>query len=116
MLADRPPCSNMVDIFEITQPGPGMTGRAAPAPYPLAGQQARLARYRSLLSKFSVENDDDVLIEATWAEAHSEGGTKEGQQVHGQCDQNASPPVVKLEAHEPLVGNFADAARAAART
>lgn len=90
----------MVDIFEIAPIENPQ--RAAPTAYALAGQEARLMRYRSLLSKLG--SDDDTATNGTkldWIAA--EDDTMELQR---------SMPPIKAESEEALVGNFAEAAAA----
>lgn len=93
-------CSNMVDIFEIAPQGG--VARITPAAYAPSGQDARLARYQTLLSKLSV---DDLAADARIDWTLQEEDTVEMQR---------SVPPVKAEVGEPLVGNFADAAAAVA--
>ncbi len=91
----------MVDIFEITPQD--SAARAAPTPYAIAGQDARLARYQSLLSKLAVSEELSDDPRADWS-----------PQDDDTIEMQRNVPPIKAEAGEPLVGNFADAARAVA--
>jgi len=93
---------NMVDIFEIAQPGGAPW--AGPSSYAVAGQEARLARYQNLVSK--LEASEELMADARfdWA----------SQDDDDTIEMQRSVPPVKAGAGEPLVGNFADAARAVA--
>jgi len=92
---------NMVDIFEI-DPQDSVT-RAGPAPYALVGQEARVVRYQNLLSKLAANDELVSDVRVDWA-----------PQDEDTIEMQHSIPPVKAEAGEPLLGNFADAARAVA--
>jgi len=91
----------MVDIFEIVPQD--NVSRAGPTPFAVAAQDAGQARYQTLLSKLAA--NDELMADATIDWASQDDGTIEMQQ---------STAVVKIESDEPLVGNFADAAKAVA--
>lgn len=91
---------NMVDIFEIAPIENPQ--RTAPTAYALAGQEARLMRYHSLLSKLGSE--DDTAVNGTKLDwIADEDDTMELQR---------SMPPIKAESEDALVGNFAEAAAA----
>jgi len=91
----------MVDVFEIapSEAAPRMT----PASYALAGQEARVARYQNLLSKLAVTEALDPEVRVDWI-----------PRVDDTIEMQQGVPTVKAEAGAPLVGNFTDAATAAA--
>jgi len=89
----------MVDIYDIVPQD--KTVQPAPAPYAYAGQEARMARYQTLLSKLS-SHDDLAPV------AHVDWGVPEDDTIEMQ--HNSLP--IKPEGGEALVGNFADAAAA----
>ncbi len=91
----------MVDIFEIAPQDSAQ--RVVPAPYALAGQEARHARYQHLLSKLAA--NDELMADAVVDWTPHEDDTIEMQ---------GGVPPIKAEAGEPLVGYFADAMRAPA--
>ncbi|KAK3380878.1 hypothetical protein B0H63DRAFT_523617 [Podospora didyma] len=93
--------TNMVDIYDIV-PQENKVVQPAPAPYAYAGQDARMARYQTLLSKLSSHGD------LTTAVARVDWGIPEDDTIEMQ----QSPLPIKLEGGEALVGNFADAADA----
>ncbi|KAK3693221.1 late endosomal/lysosomal adaptor and MAPK and MTOR activator-domain-containing protein [Podospora appendiculata] len=90
---------NMVDIYDIVPQD--KAAQAAPAPYAHAGQEARMARYQTLLSKLSSHEDLASVARVDW-------GTPEDDTIEMQ--HSAAP--IKPEGGEALVGNFADAAAA----
>ncbi len=96
-LADRA-CSNIVDIFEIA-PHENIP-RAAPPSYAVAGQEARVARYQSLLSKLAATDElgSDAVVDWT---PHDDD----------TIEMQGGIPTINVAAGEPLVGYFADAAR-----
>lgn len=98
---------NMVDIFEIA-PSENTARVPVSAQYALAGQDARIARYQILLSKLSLE-DDDNNIDAGETGSKTEWALQDDD--HIEIQRGTIPPV-KSEAGPPLVGNFADAAKA----
>ncbi|KAK3940451.1 late endosomal/lysosomal adaptor and MAPK and MTOR activator-domain-containing protein [Diplogelasinospora grovesii] len=104
---------NMVDIYDIVPQDKAVVqpaqAAAAPAPFTYAAQEARMARYQTLLSKLS-SHDEDYLL--TTSVARVDWGVPEDDNIEMQKSVLAAP-VVKLEGGEgPLVGNFADAAAA----
>jgi len=99
--ADDGARSNMVDVFEIAPSEAAPL--TAPASYALAGQEARAARYQNLLSKLAVTEELGPDARVDWAPRPDD--TIEMQQ---------GVPTVNAQAGEPLVGNFTDAATAAA--
>ena len=91
----------MVDVFEIapSEDAP----RTTPVPYALAGQEARVARYQNLLSKLAVTEELGPEVRVDWA-----------PRADDTIEMQQNVPAVKAKVGEPLVGNFADAATAAA--
>ena len=89
----------MVDIYEIAPQD--KTLQPAPATYAYAGQEARLARYQSLLSKMSSQDEVTAVAQIDW-------GVPEDDSIEMQ--RGVAP--VKVEGGEALVGNFTDAAAA----
>jgi len=91
----------MVDIYDIVPQDKVV--QVAPAPYAYAGQDERMARYKTLLSKLSSHDDLASVARVDW-------GVPEDDTIEMQ--QNAAPALVKPESGEALVGNFTDAAAA----
>ncbi|KAK0710103.1 late endosomal/lysosomal adaptor and MAPK and MTOR activator-domain-containing protein [Lasiosphaeria miniovina] len=90
---------NMVDIYDIMPQDKVV--QPAPAPYSYAGQEARMARYQTLLSKLSSHDGLSSVARVDW-------GLPEDDNIEMQ----QSPLPIKLDECEALVGNFADAAAA----
>lgn len=96
---------NMVDIFEVAPQGDGRR-RSTPAPFAYAGQEARIMRYKNLLSKLGANNAGEDVdpadgVQVDWL-------TEEQDLIEMQ--RNA--PNTKTDDDKPLVGTFADAAAA----
>lgn len=91
--------NNLVDIFEIT---PQETQDAHPTV--LSGQDSRLMRYQTILSRLSADDDISPAALQGHVDWSSDDDTLELQ---------GKPPSVKEGKGEPLVGTFADAAAAA---
>ncbi|KAI0437582.1 late endosomal/lysosomal adaptor and MAPK and MTOR activator-domain-containing protein [Xylaria telfairii] len=96
------PPSNLVDVFEIT---PQESQRTPPALFP--GQDARLARYQSILSKLSA---DDGAAAADSAQGAVAWLVSEEDNADG-VEHNIT---IKEGSAGPLVGTFADAVAAVA--
>lgn len=95
----------MVDIYEIAPQDKDLHTAAPAAHYAYAGQEARLARYHSLLTKLSSHDD----LTAAALAGRVEWDIPEEDTIEMQ--KNAV--LVKIEAgSEPLVGTFAEAATA----
>ncbi|KXX83062.1 hypothetical protein MMYC01_200469 [Madurella mycetomatis] len=90
---------NMVDIYDIVPQDKAV--QPAPAPYAYAAQDATMARYHTLLSKLSSQDDFAAVARVDW-------GTPDDDNIEMQ--QNTLP--IKVDSGELLVGNFADAAAA----
>lgn len=91
--------SNMVDIYDIVPQDKAV--QPAPAPHAYAAQDATMARYHTLLSKLSSQDDLAAVARVDW-------GTPEDDNIEMQ--QNTL--LIKVDGGELLVGNFADAAAA----
>lgn len=104
-MADPDPCSNMVDVYEIAPQDKTAYNDETTANYAYAGQEARLARYQSLLTKLSAHDGPAAAAVAgrvDW-DGHDE------DDIETQRDAG----LVKVEASgEPLVGTFGEAAAA----
>lgn len=85
--------NNLVDIFEIAPSQPQQAHTTA-----LAGQDSRLNRYQTILSKLSADDDTSAATAQGQVDWLSDDDTMEIQ---------LDPPTVK--AGEALVGTFADA-------
>ncbi|KAH8164950.1 hypothetical protein CIB48_g3293 [Xylaria polymorpha] len=96
------PPSNLVDVFEIT---PQESQRTPPTLFP--GQDARLARYQSILSKLS---SDDGAATADSAQGAVAWLVSEEDNADG-VEHNIT---IKEGSAGPLVGTFADAVAAVA--
>ena len=90
----------MVDIYDIVPQD--KVPQPAPGPYAYAGQDARMARYHTLLSKLSSHDDLASVAQIDWGLPDDD--TLEMQQ--------STAPLVKPDGAEALVGNFSDAAAA----
>ncbi|KAK0629306.1 late endosomal/lysosomal adaptor and MAPK and MTOR activator-domain-containing protein [Bombardia bombarda] len=101
---------NMVDIYDIVPQDKivqAAQAAAAPAsPYAYAGQEARIARYQTLLSKLSSHDDLASVARVDW------GDVPEDETIEMQQSTAALVAPVKPDGGEALVGNFADAAAA----
>lgn len=96
--------SNMVDIYEIAPQDKDPHTEPA-THYAHAGQEARMARYQTLLTKLS--SNDDLAAAAVAGRLDWDAPEEENVDVHG----TVTP--VKVEADSrPLVGTFAEAATA----
>ncbi|KAH8896600.1 hypothetical protein GQ53DRAFT_743239 [Thozetella sp. PMI_491] len=94
--------NNLVDIYEIDPQDKTLQSSAA-HPYAHVGQEARMARYQTLLTKLSSRDDFSSVARVDW-------GTPEDDPIEMQ---RSSPAAVKLEGSGgALVGNFADAVAA----
>lgn len=116
--ADRisPPSSNMVDIFEIAPPynSGTPTRMVVPSAFGFAGQEAHRVRYQNLLSKLSSDDDDLVATMAGTRVEWLPPQQPQQQEDDDDIEMYDGIPPVNIEAGEPLVGNFADAAAAMA--
>lgn len=90
---------NMVDVFDIGPQEPPT--QQTSAAYTLPAQDARTARYQTLLSKLAANNQVASHQLVDWAVED------EAADIQGPA------PQIHAESGEPLVGNFAEAARAA---
>jgi len=98
-------CSNMVDIYEIVpQEGDRYTGPPV-TQYANAGQNARMARYQSLLTKLSSNED----LAAAAVAGRVDWDAPEDDNIEMQ--KNVTPVKVEVDS-TPLVGTFAEAATA----
>ncbi|KAK4107852.1 hypothetical protein N656DRAFT_784821 [Canariomyces notabilis] len=91
----------MVDIYDIVPQDKAMQPSAAP--YTYAAHDATMARYQTLLSKLSSQDNLASVARVDW-------GTPDDDNIEMQ--QNALPVPIKIDGGEVLVGNFADAAAA----
>ncbi|KAH8836330.1 hypothetical protein MCOR27_003259 [Pyricularia oryzae] len=100
---------NMVDIFEITP----QDTRAAPKQYDVEGEEdPKMARYQSLLSKLSEDAAQQPLSLSSTASTKVDWVPWDEDNI--EMHNGAIVPPLKIEAAEPFVGTFADAAAVAA--
>lgn len=99
----------MVDIFEITP----QDTRAAPKQYDVEGEEdPKMARYQSLLSKLSEDAAQQPLSLSSTASTKVDWVPWDEDNI--EMHNGAIVPPLKIEAAEPFVGTFADAAAVAA--
>ncbi|KKA30402.1 hypothetical protein TD95_003977, partial [Thielaviopsis punctulata] len=91
---------NMVDVYEISD-----TTRPAPAPFAYSGQEARLARYQTLLSRIAGNDDAVEAIEITTPPLLVSAD-------EGMATTPLELSAAGLDKEAALVGTFADAAAA----
>jgi hypothetical protein len=95
----------MVDIYEIAPRDKDPQTGSPAAHYAHAGQEARMARYQSLLTKLS--SNDDLAAAAVAGRVEWDAPEEDNIEL-----QKSTAPV-KVEADSgPLVGTFAEAATA----
>lgn len=95
----------MVDIYEMPPQGTGL--HSSPnrhPPYANAGQDARMARYQTLLRRLSARDETAAVARVDW-------GSPDCEPIEMQKNE-ASTPAVRLQGAGALVGNFADAVAA----
>jgi len=96
----------MVDVYEIAPQDKDLHGEPPATHYAHAGQEARMARYQTLLTKLA-SNDDLAGAAAVAGRIDWDAPEEDNVEMYG----NSVP--VKIEADSaPLVGTFAEAATA----
>lgn len=95
----------MVDIYEIAPQDSRIHNDEATASYVQAGQEARMARYQSLLTKLSARDGSGAAAVA--------GRIDWDAPEEDDIETQGNGSLVKVEANgEPLVGTFGEAAAA----
>lgn len=95
----------MVDVYEIAPQESRILNDEATASYVQAGQEARMARYQSLLTKLSARDGPGAAAVA--------GRIEWDAPEEDDIEHQGNGSLVKVEANaEPLVGTFREAAAA----
>ncbi|KAH8902064.1 hypothetical protein BR93DRAFT_363643 [Coniochaeta sp. PMI_546] len=96
---------NMVDIYEIAPQDKDPHTEPLAAHYATAGQEARMARYQTLLTQLS--SNDDLAAAAVAGRVDWDAPEEDKIEAQG----SAAPMKVEAD-NRPLVGTFAEAATA----
>lgn len=95
----------MVDIYEIAPQDKDPNAEPPATRYAHAGQEARMARYQTLLAKLA--SNDDLAGAAAAGRIDWDAPEEDG----GEAQTDAVPVKVEVGS-QPLVGTFAEAATA----